>query len=97
MKEMNLSAVVPKPDAAYMNPRSKIYRNKLSRNFKQTEANKVWASDITFVPVKDQFYYVCVILDLFSRRVLSYSVSERIDTDLTIKAFMNAYKSRNHT
>ncbi len=95
MKEMNLSAVVPKPEAAYMHPRSKFYRNKLSRNFDQTEANKVWASDITYVPVGDQFYYVCVILDLFSRRVLSYSVSERIDTDLTIKTFMDAYKSRN--
>ena len=33
MKEMKLSAVVPKPDAAYMHPRSKFYRNKLSRNF----------------------------------------------------------------
>lgn len=72
MKEMKLSAVVPKPDAAYMHPRSKFYRNKLSRNFDQTEANKVWASDITYVPVGDKFYYVCAILDLFSRRVLSY-------------------------
>ena len=36
-----------------------------------------------------------MILDLFSRRVLSYGVSERIDTDLTIKAFMDAYKLRN--
>ena len=95
MKEMKLSAVVPKPDAAYMHPRSKFYRNKLSRNFDQTEANKVWASDITYVPVGDKFYYVCVILDLFSRRVLSYSVSDRIDTNLTIKAFMRAYKLRN--
>lgn len=95
MKEMKLSAVVPKPDAAYMHPHSKFYRNKLSRNFDQTEANKVWASDITYVPVGDQFYYVCVILDLFSRRVLSYNISDRIDTNLTTKAFMRAYKSRN--
>jgi len=96
MKEINPSAVVPKPDAAYMHPRSKFYHNKLFSNYDQTEANKVWACDITHVPVGDQFYYVSVILDLFSRMVLSYSVSERINTDLTIKAFMDAYKSRNH-
>ena len=75
MKEMKLSAVVHKPDAAYMHPRSKFYRNTLSRNFDQTEANKVWASDIKYVPVEDKFYYVYAILDLFPRRVLSYSVS----------------------
>ena len=76
MKEMNLSAVVPKPDAAYMHPRSKFYRNKLSRNFDQTEANKVWASDITYVPVRDQFYYVCVILDFFSESVILQRIIE---------------------
>ena len=53
---MNLSAVAPKSDAVYMHLHSKFYRNKLSRNFDQTEANKVWANDITYVTVGDQFY-----------------------------------------
>lgn len=95
MKEMKLSAVVTKLDAAYMHPRSNFYRNTLPRNFDHTETNKVWARDIKYAPVEDKFYYVCAILDLFFRRVLSYSVSDRIDTNLTIKAFMRAYKSRN--
>ena len=95
MKEMKLSAVVPKPDAAYMHPRSKFYRNKLSRNFDQTEANKVWASDITYVPVGDQFYYVCVILDLFSRKVVAHRVSPKNSTYLVTSTFRQAYQNRN--
>lgn len=91
---MRLSAVVLKPDAAYMHPRSKFYRNKLPRNFDQTEANKVWASDITYVPAGDQFYYVCVILDLFSRRVLSYNLSDQCNANLVLKPEREAFKNR---
>ena len=60
------------------------------RQFEQTAPNLVWVSDITFVKVGKQYYFVCVVLDLFSRMVLSYGVSDSIDTTLVMKTFDGA-------
>ena len=51
-------------------------------------------SDITYVKVGEQYYYVCVILDLFSRRVLSYRISDTIDTSLSLSTFEDAFHFR---
>ena len=51
-------------------------------------------SDITYVKVGEQYYYVCVILDLFSRRVLSYRISDTTDTSLSLSTFEDAFHFR---
>ena len=48
-----------------------------------------------YIKVLDQYYYICVVLDLFSRRILSYSISDSINTALTLAAFDDAFQSRN--
>ena len=50
---------------------------------------------IAEIKVLDQYYYICVVLDLFSRRILSYSISDSINTALTLAAFDDAFQSRN--
>jgi len=67
----------------------------LQRDFTQDAPNKIWVSDITYARVNDEFYAVCVVLDLFSRKVLSYGISPEIKTDLVKETFLKAFESRN--
>jgi len=95
MKEMELSSKAPRryPNAA--NDREyKYYPNKLKRQFLQEAPNLVWVSDITYVRVGEVFYYLCIVIDLFSRKVLSYVISPCIDTELVTAAFEKAFIDR---
>ena len=73
----------------------KYYRNRLQQDFKQPAPNLVWVGDITYVRVKDIFYYICIVIDLFSRRVLAYGVSNQINVDLVWSTFDSAFEMRN--
>lgn len=74
---------------------SVYYVNKLRREFNQTSPNKYWVGDITEVRVKRNKFYLCVILDLFSRKVVAYRLSSQNNTQLTINTFKDAYEGRN--
>lgn len=74
---------------------SQYYINKLKRVFNQTEPNKYWVSDITELKIRSNKFYLCVILDLFSRKVVAYRLSSQNNTYLTINTFKDAYESRN--
>lgn len=74
---------------------SQFYANKLQRLFNQAEPNKYWVSDVTEVRVGVNRFYLCVILDLFSRKVIAYRLSSQNNTKLTINTFKDAFESRN--
>lgn len=69
--------------------------NEIKQNFTTDKPNLVWVSDITYVKVNGYFYYICVIIDLFSRKVISYSVSNKINENLVIDTFNKAFSFRN--
>ncbi len=95
MKELGLSSSGPKPRLNSANDRQyHYYPNKLKRNFLTEAPNKIWVSDITYAKVGMDFLYLCVIIDLYSRQVISYSVSEYIDTALIKQAFLDAFHIR---
>ena len=95
MKEMGLSVAKPRYKAEHQKSLPRAYfRNLLARQFDQPQPNLIWVSDITYIKVLDQYYYICVVLDLFSRRILSYSISDSINTALTLAAFDDAFQSR---
>ncbi len=95
MKELGFSSVGPKPRLNSANDRQyHYYPNKLKRNFLTDAPNKVWVSDITYAKVGMDFLYLCVVIDLYSRKVVSYSISEYIDTALVIQAFLDAFRTR---
>ena len=54
----------------------------------------VWVSDITYARVGHDFLYLCVVIDLYARKVVSFAISEYIDENLVTEAFESAYKSR---
>lgn len=95
MKEMGLEVVKPAYEAVHKKPLPRaVYRNLLSRKFDQPKPNLVWVSDITYIRVADTYYYICVVLDLFSRKVLAYRISDGINAELTLRTFDEAFITR---
>jgi len=68
--------------------------NLLQQQFDQPEPNLVWVCDFTYIRAAGRFYYLCVILDLFSRKVIAYKLSDKIDTQLAIDTVNLAVASR---
>jgi transposase InsO family protein/transposase-like protein len=95
MKELELTCVFPKPKRCFHNPTgSNRYRNKLNLQFEQPAPNKVWVSDVTYVRVSNGFYYICVVIDLYARKVLSYGISKDFNVELVMDTFSRAYDAR---
>ena len=57
--------------------------------------NQVWTADITYIRIANGFVYLAVILDLYSRKIIGYAVSKKIDSKLTIDALNMAVLRRN--
>jgi len=75
------------------NHNNRIYPNLL--HGKEVSApNQVWVTDITYVRIQTCFVYLSVILDLFSRKVIGWSVSKKIDTNLCLESMKMAIESR---
>ena len=96
MKELGLCVKIPVFIKHYKKASMKQerFKNILDRNFTKEKPNFVWVSDISFVKVQKRFIYICVIIDIFSRKVISFHLSEKIDSDLTLKTFDDAFEMR---
>lgn len=68
--------------------------NLLDRKFTVSQPNKVWVSDITYIQTSEGWLYLCVIIDLFSRKVVGYSADKSMGVDLVLSAFWMAVKLR---
>ena len=69
--------------------------NHLKQQFSQNAPNLVWVSDFTYIKAGGKWYYLCVIIDLFSHKVIAWHVSAKPDVDLVMTTFKKAYESRN--
>lgn len=67
----------------------------LKQKFSTAKPSLVRVSDITYIKVNCKFRYLCVIIVLFSRKVIFYSVSNKPDAELVTHAFNSAYAKRN--
>ena len=64
--------------------------NRLERRFNVTEPNKVWVTDITYIRTYEGWLYLAVVLDLFSRQVIGWSMKSQMTSDLAIDALLMA-------
>jgi len=71
-----------------------IKDNLLGRNFNVTQPNKVWVSDITYIPTARGWLYLTVVIDLYSRKVVGWSMNRRMTKQLVIDALDMAIKNR---
>jgi len=71
-----------------------IYPN-LLKGKSVTGINQVWVSDITYIRIQTGFVYLAVIIDIYSRKVIGWALSKRINNELTISALKSAIEQRN--
>jgi len=96
MREMGLESIGRHSKRDYKKEAGRTRRsNILQQQFNVSEPNKVWVSDTTCFKVKEQYYYICVILDLFSRKIVAHRVSPKHSTYLITSTFKQAYAERN--
>jgi putative transposase len=71
-----------------------IAENVLHRNFSATEPDTAWVADISYIPTMQGWLYLAVIIDLFSRRVVGWSMAEHMRVDLVLAALQAALGHR---
>ena len=89
MRLMGLEAIYPKRKTSRPHPDHKIYPY-LLRNLKIDRPNQVWAADITYIPMSRGFMYLVAVMDWQSRKVLSWRLSNTLDTDFCVEALEDA-------
>ena len=89
MRIMGIEAIYPKPKTSTPHPAHKIYPY-LLRGMKIDRPNKVWAADITYVPMAKGFMYLVAIIDWHSRKVLSWELSNTQDSGFCVSALEEA-------
>lgn len=71
--------------------------NILNQKFNVSRPNEVWVSDVTYFRYNDRNYYICVIIDLYARKVVGYKISLSNSTQLTKATFKLAFEFRQPT
>ena len=89
MRLMGLEAIYPKRKTSRPHPAHKVYPY-LLRNLKIDRPNQVWAADITYVPMSRGFMYLVAVMDWNSRKVLSWRLSNTLDTDFCVEVLEEA-------
>lgn len=67
-----------------------VAENRLEQQFKVAAPDQVWVTDITYIKTHEGWLYLCVVIDLFSRRVVGWSAQSRMTTDLALQALLMA-------
>lgn len=97
MREMGLTSRISKaftPTTTQADPTKSPAPNTLDRDFTATRPNEKWVTDITYLPTLAGWVYVAVVLDLFSRKVVGWSIRDSLATPLVADALRQAIESR---
>ena len=89
MKLLGLEAIYRKPNLSKKHPSNPIYPY-LLRDLKVDRPNQVWATDITYLPIKGGFIYLCAVIDWYSRAVLAWELSNTLDASFCVNAVQRA-------
>ena len=88
MKEMGIRAYWVKPYTVITRSEdfSNNLKNILKRNFSPKSPNAVWCTDIIYIPTRKGFVYLSCIMDLFSRKIVSWELAPTLETYYVVKA-----------
>ena len=89
MRKMGLEAIYRKPNLSRRHAAHPIYPY-LLRHLRIDRSNQVWATDITYIPMRRGFVYLVAIMDWYSRRVLAWRLSNTLSTDFCVEALEEA-------
>lgn len=71
-----------------------IFPNRLNRSFQVARPNKVWVGDVTYIATRNGWLYLAILLDLYSRKVIGWSMSDRNNKELVLNALNMAIERR---
>ena len=83
-----------KPRTTQSDPTHRVVANQLDRCFRTEAPNQVWVSDLTYLKVAGQWRYLVIFLDLFSRKVVGWDLSDSLEASGTVRALQRALQSR---
>jgi putative transposase len=84
----------PKPARSQSEENAQGYVNRLNRQFNPKAPNLSWVSDITYIKSSRAMLYVCVIIDLFARKLIAWKVSDKPNEALVSSTLRQAYERR---
>lgn len=94
MKNLGLQSKQKKHRYKHKDEKHAVFDNVLDREFYPTAPNQVWTGDVTYVRIKGGWCYLAVVIDLFSRGIVGFKVSDSPDSKLTSDALKMAYQVR---
>jgi putative transposase len=89
MRKMGITAIYRRANTSRRHPRHAIYPY-LLRKLQVDRPNQVWATDVTYIPMERGFVYLVAVIDWFSRRVLSWRISNSMTADFCVEALEEA-------
>ena len=89
MRDLGIEAIYPKPRLSKANLAHQVYPY-LLRDLNIETANQVWCTDITYLPVLRGHFYLVAVMDWYSRKILSWRISNTLDVDFCIDALQEA-------
>ena len=97
MKDLGIKSRVSrkfKPTTTVSDPSKKPAHNILAQDFQADAPNQKWEADITYLPTLAGWVYLAVVIDLFSRKVVGWKMSDRLTTPIVTGALRNAIEAR---
>jgi len=90
MRKMGLTPIYQAPKTSLANPAHKVYPY-LLRDMTIDRPNQVWCADITYIPMRRGFLYLVAIMDWYSRKVLSWRLSNTMEASFCVDALKEAF------
>lgn len=94
MKQLGLKVEHGTKDNYSFRENSPYYVNRLHREFRPEAPNRAWVSDITMVRVGTSILFLCVIMDLYARKIISYTIADNMHTNIVSETLIKAYLAR---
>ena len=94
MQELGLHSIRVDAKKQFKQKQQYTKKNLLKREFSADHPNQIWVSDIAYFKIKSCWVYLCVILDLYSRKIIAWRVSRHMSTKLATATFKAAFEER---
>lgn len=91
MRQMGMEAIYRRPRTSVANPQHRVFPY-LLRDLEITRVDQVWCADITYIPVRQGFFYLVAVMDWATRHVLSWRLSNTMDATFCIEALGEALR-----